>query len=485
MPQHKGTCASRYWRKVQQLAGSNDTLGVPPNQSRLRGPHDPTEEHSSHSQDDELLEAREKSCTLRFVHEHTVDVKLAADALSSELLRLEETQDVKAYKAALVTAFRLNIPVIGLSRRPSHLRFDRFDSLNNLAVGIDQFIRGKIGINESGVDEELFDQACFAGVAELLEPLYWRGASLDDAAYAAVQSGDLDTLRFALALGAEPESDALFDAWSYGRQDLVALLVESGADINHEYSYGNGCTLLGRAAQGGSLEDVRFVLSLGADPKISHPISITMQYCEENCMSPSRECGHEDVACLLIEKDADISEQCYGGFTVLHYAACRGHVRVLRAVLDRITSPSILDARDDDGNAVLHLAVGMEDLVPQHMILEVISMLLEAGADINARNSFGRSALMLATSDGNDEIARLLLDAGAIAAYKDILGQDALWLAARHGHATVVRHLMEKAPPTYKELFDLTHTLKYEAKENTEEVVELLVAFGATLLPGM
>jgi ankyrin repeat protein len=117
--------------------------------------------------------------------------------------------------------------------------------------------------------------ACDAGLADLLEPLFWRGASLetfDEVGLTplewAVKSGDLDTVLFALALGADPALGTPFTKASFaGRRDIMMALAKYGADVNEEDS--NGDTALGCAVSEEYLEGVRFLLSLGAHANLA------------------------------------------------------------------------------------------------------------------------------------------------------------------------------------------------------------------------
>ena len=79
--------------------------------------------------------------------------------------------------------------------------------------------------------------------------------------------------------------------------------------------------------------------------------------------------------------------------------------------------------------------------------LKIASLLLEAGANKNAKADEGKTALMLAAEKGHVEIARLLLEAGA---NKDLQEFDdygyhntALMYAAGNGHVETTRLLLE------------------------------------------
>ena len=73
---------------------------------------------------------------------------------------------------------------------------------------------------------------------------------------------------------------------------------------------------------------------------------------------------------------------------------------------------------------------------------EMVSLLLEFGADINIPNGDGQSSLSLAASTGHMETVRLLVESGARLNTLDRLGQCPLVLAARRGHFPVLEYLV-------------------------------------------
>ena len=78
------------------------------------------------------------------------------------------------------------------------------------------------------------------------------------------------------------------------------------------------------------------------------------------------------------------------------------------AVKEKITQGADINARDKHGNTALMLAACYNDN------LQIIKLLLDEGADINARDKDSGTALMFAAgSNGNPDIITLLLDEGA------------------------------------------------------------------------
>ena len=75
---------------------------------------------------------------------------------------------------------------------------------------------------------------------------------------------------------------------------------------------------------------------------------------------------------------------------------------------------------------------------------ETVRVLLEHGADVNARADDGATPLMLAASCGDPEIVQALLDQGADLNGSFVqTGKTALMLAEEHGYAGIARLLKQ------------------------------------------
>ncbi|MBI3783738.1 MAG: ankyrin repeat domain-containing protein [Deltaproteobacteria bacterium] len=78
-------------------------------------------------------------------------------------------------------------------------------------------------------------------------------------------------------------------------------------------------------------------------------------------------------------------------------------------------------------------------------ILEYRQMLgLDKEADVNAKDEYGRTVLMLASEEGHREIVQLLLTKGADVSAKTSTGGTALDAATAGGHADI-RALLQQA----------------------------------------
>lgn len=122
-----------------------------------------------------------------------------------------------------------------------------------------------------------------------------------------------------------------------------------------------------------------------------------------------------------------------GGWTPLHLAAFAGEIGSTRRLLEAGAETSVI-ADNDQRNTPLHAALaGKGDL-------QVLRILLDAGARPDTRASGGVTPLHLAASRGSLEAITLLVEAGARPeAMQD--GRTPAELARERGHSEAAEHL--------------------------------------------
>ncbi|HSA96039.1 MAG TPA: ankyrin repeat domain-containing protein [Acidobacteriota bacterium] len=147
----------------------------------------------------------------------------------------------------------------------------------------------------------------------------------------------------------------------------------------------------------------------------------------------------------------------------------KGDVAAVKAMVER--TPALVEARDDQGQTLLHYAAygqdpslvdflidkgakvdlaGAQTKTPLHIAAigdrrEIVAALLKRGASLEIRDDYGRTALILCARErGQAATARVLLDAGADIDAIDKFGSSALELAAWRGKEELVDLLLDR-----------------------------------------
>ena len=143
----------------------------------------------------------------------------------------------------------------------------------------------------------------------------------------------------------------------------------------------------------------------------------------------SRDCARAAAVTLLLATrgwgappDAEVAD-----------AARRQDRETVRALL---AGGADTNARQPDGATALHWAVHWQDV-------DMAALLIKAGADVDAANDYGIVPLSLACSNGDAAAARLLLEAGANPNVAQPTGETPALTAARTGDVDVLRALIE------------------------------------------
>jgi ankyrin repeat protein len=132
-----------------------------------------------------------------------------------------------------------------------------------------------------------------------------------------------------------------------------------------------------------------------------------------------------------------------------------------------------VNAGQADGATALHWAAYRGDAV-------LADLLLDAGADPSAANREGSTPLWLASSQGDATMIETLLEGGADANEQLPLGRRPLMLAARSGHADAVRVLLDHgADPNASESERGTTALMQAADQGHADVIAVLIEHGA------
>lgn len=257
--------------------------------------------------------------------------------------------------------------------------------------------------------------AAYWGLTESMQALYQRlkqSPELDTGAILGVrdvvdrtplilaaENGQVEVVKLLIDLGVDKEAydtddrTALYGAAEHGHENVVKLLLELGANKEGAGEY----TPLGAAVAEGHWTVAKLLLESGVNPE-----GFSDEYCKAALLSASS-AGNADMVKQLLDKGANINaaEVDYG-WTALTRAAEDGNEEVTKVLLSY--DDLNIEAYDEyNHGTALFIAVtyGRE---------AVAKLLLEKGADWQAKNETGETLLEVAAQNGNEEMAKRLLE---------------------------------------------------------------------------
>jgi ankyrin repeat protein len=117
------------------------------------------------------------------------------------------------------------------------------------------------------------------------------------------------------------------------------------------------------------------------------------------------------LAALLLEDPALVDAWSADGAQPLHFAAFFGYTEACGLLLDHGADPGT-HAQGFNGVAPINAAAA-SDAKPHEVATEIVGMLLDRGAAVDAAQGGGATALHSAAMVRNGELARLLVEHGA------------------------------------------------------------------------
>jgi len=186
------------------------------------------------------------------------------------------------------------------------------------------------------------------------------------------------------SVGIAGSYEDFFRAINLDRPDIVQKLLEEGFEPNAPNPEGFDALYL--ALRDGSLKSARVLIDwpkTNVDKRTDKDETPLMLACIR---------GQADVARRLIARGADVNKT---GWTPLHYAASSGQIEIIRMLLDQ---NAYIDAESPNGTTPLMMAA-------MYGTAEAVKLLLDAGADPSVKNQFGLRAAEFAKQAGREDLA--------------------------------------------------------------------------------
>jgi ankyrin repeat protein len=269
----------------------------------------------------------------------------------------------------------------------------------------------------------------------------------------AAATGHDDIVMMLLDASADVNARGMYDttplkqATMYGHESTVKLLLSRGADVHAMTGDDGTGSVLMDAVIHNKPQIAKILLEAGADPNSKH------------VLVKASETGQNDIVDALLDRGADIEAVGRNGERPLRQAVLGDRLETVKLLLHRgaqvnaqagTSSSPIMTALFNTGTEILNVLIDAgADIRPPvlHRACErhalAAQLLVEKGADVNARDGNDMTPLQAAVRMGKEDVVHLLLDAGA-----DVNavghGGTALGEAAKFGRNAIVQLLLEK-----------------------------------------
>ena len=260
----------------------------------------------------------------------------------------------------------------------------------------------------------------------------------EDGLWHAARTGDLRAMKRYIAEGADvnaPDESLNISplAWSasHGHTEATRLLIENGADVN--MTDDDGSTPLHSAAVFGRADVAKLLVENGANLQVRNGDGATpadalyldwrttafiggligVEVEKENIAV--MQSGRNEIAKLFGVKEFDSKDVASAGD--LSGAVFIGDLAAVKQALTAGADPNAKDPQS--GSTMLSIAALMGHT-------EVVTLLLEHGAEVNAKSRDGGTALHSAAFLGRAETVKLLLEKGADTTLRNNMGSTAI-----------------------------------------------------------
>ena len=247
-----------------------------------------------------------------------------------------------------------------------------------------------------------------------------------------------------------------------GRLDNIKMLMQNGADI--QASSSDGSTVLHFASRNSNQEVVEFLLKLN---EIS--VNATDNLNQTPLMHACYDGGRLDNIKMLMQNGADIQASNSNGLTVIHFASRNSNQEVVEFLLksnkisvnaaDNLNKTPLMYACYDGGR------------------LDNIKMLIQNGADIQARDSNGSTVLHFASALSNQEVVEFLLNLNEISvnAINHFSQTPLIYACYDGGRLDNIKMLIQNGADIQASISNGSTVLHFASCDSNQEVVEFLL----------
>jgi ankyrin repeat protein len=268
--------------------------------------------------------------------------------------------------------------------------------------------------------------------------------------------GRLEAALLLLQAGASPlvadidDQTPLMLAAHHNHAEIVELLLTCQLDVGINYRDFKGTTALAKACMRGQPDLVALLLEHGASPLVEDKGGVTPLM---------RACNHSDVGATqaLLDHDAtNVDARDVGMQTALFHACAEDAVECVKLLLAKKADPSLANKQ-----GITPMMLACSSGSPE--IVQALADAMEAPL-LNLQDAHGQTALSRACETGGLAVVRVLLHKGANLTIPCNRLLTPLMLASSQGSEEIVEALLIRADPSYVDLVDWQHmTALYHA----------------------
>jgi ankyrin repeat protein len=446
------------------------------------------------------LESSERGCSWSMLSDLSLGELSIADIWVIELpICLSDLWDPEPFRVDSTSITTVSAP----RRSSSRLNWSTKGRIHNaIAAGNDYVVRTLLTmgsdieeLNRNG--ETPLALALLKKRDVIAKLLLEKGASIDLAAAKAAQGGNEAVIRMLLTRGVSVEArdnqgrTLLTLAVLENREPIVKLLLESGADVGACDNQGRTPLILAILENREPI--VKLLLESGAD----------VGACDNQGRTPlilATLENREPIFKLLVENAAHV--EAPDTMALLAYAVFKEQTAIVKLLLESCADAEVKAMCDSLGkeDAIIRFLLEKGASIPilkaigsttslegrlESAILRgeenVVRLLLFMGADVEERGRHNMTPLLYAAWYSSLTIAKILVEAGADMKARDIVGRTVLHRAARGGDVELVQFLFDNGA---LELLDATDKdgdtpLHDGAISNHLPVAQMLVERGA------